>query len=133
MHMKSNFPHYTTRTMSFIHSFFHTSRAQRSVLVLDEVAGRLEILRYHLLHKRVKVDLTLPAEQPLRLGRVTVEQPMERVNDDRTEKCSREHVLDFSGTEVLLVNLHEDLPGLLVVPLLTSAVSPPPDDAPDQR
>ena len=49
-------------------------REAHSVLILDEVARRLEVLADHLPHQRVEVDLALPPEQLLRLCGVAEEQ-----------------------------------------------------------
>ena len=61
---------------------------QHSVLVLNEVVRRLEILVNHLLHERVEVDLALPPEQSLRLRGVTVQQAAGVKHRQRSRKNS---------------------------------------------
>ena len=65
--------------MSFLRWAFAARpiRVRSSVLVLDQVLRRLEVLGDHLGDERVERDLALPAQEPLRLCGVTEEQAVE--------------------------------------------------------
>ena len=102
------------------------------VLVLDEGLAGLEVRLDHLLDQGVEVDLALPAENALCLRGVAVEEAVEQGHASvlgQAERIARverkRHALDFCRTEVLGVDLDDNLARFAVDALLVHAFTPP--------
>jgi len=79
------------------------------ILVLDEALAGLEVSLDHLLDETREIDLTLPAKKPFSFSRITEEK------------------VDFGGTEVLGINLDDDVSSLHIDTLLFDTFTPPLD------
>lgn len=106
------------------------------VLVLDEALDRLEVSLDHLTDKTWEIDFALPAEQSLSFGRVAEEEAIAEGTQSETKVMMKRmvrDVLDFSRTEILGINLDNDLSGLHINTFLFDTFAPPSAIAPSAR
>ena len=96
------------------------------ILVLDEALDGLEVSLDHLLDEAREIDFTLPAKEPFSFSRIAEEEAGEkRVRDQRYDEGDHKGLLDFSGTEVLVIYLDDDLSRLHIDTLLFDTFTPP--------